>query len=585
MLVRVDGARVTGRGSDLRPGGAGAGDRRRRLARRTARQPGAARPGGCAPADGADLAAVLVGARAARGGRAARTSGGGRRRGAGRRSASRSAHRPADQRALVPALVDGDDAGLDPELAEDFRTTGLTHLLAVSGTNLTLVVGFLLVLARWCGVRGRWLLRRRRGRHRRVRAAGPHRAERAAGRGDGHGRAGRRWAPTAGSGAPGRSGVAVVVLLLVDPGLAVSVGLRAVGAGHRRHPAARAGLARRPGAVAAAVAGRGGRGAGRGPAGLHAGGRRASPARSAWSRWPPTCSSRRRSGRPPCSGSAGGLRRAGLAARLGRLLGTRRRLVRRLDRRGRRPRAPPCRRRRWAGAPGCCRSSLLTVLWSSRSRWRRRALLRRPATGARLLRAARGRRAGAAARPRAGRRTAGCWWRATSARATRSCCDAGPDAAVVVDAGPDPAAVDGCLDRLGIDAGAAGGAHPLPRRPRRRAGRGARRPAGRGGRDHPLRTRRRRARRSATVGRGRAGAGPRRRTATTARSATSPCRCSGRRRTSPDDGPGDGSAANDASVVLLVEVRGVRMLLTGDMEPAGPGRAGAAPARAAASTC
>ncbi|GAA1793310.1 ComEC/Rec2 family competence protein [Nocardioides hankookensis] len=68
------------------------------------------------------------------------------------------AHRPADQRALVPALVDGDDAGLDEALSDDFRTTGLTHLLAVSGTNLTLVVGFLLVLARWAGLRGRALL-------------------------------------------------------------------------------------------------------------------------------------------------------------------------------------------------------------------------------------------------------------------------------------------------------------------------------------------------------------------------------------------------------------------------------------------
>jgi len=67
------------------------------------------------------------------------------------------AHRPATQRALVPALVDGDDAAVDDALAEDFRTTGLTHLLAVSGTNLTLVVGFLLVLARWCGMRGRAL--------------------------------------------------------------------------------------------------------------------------------------------------------------------------------------------------------------------------------------------------------------------------------------------------------------------------------------------------------------------------------------------------------------------------------------------
>jgi competence protein ComEC len=67
------------------------------------------------------------------------------------------AHRPASQQALVPALVDGDDAGMPPGLVEDFRTTGLTHLTAVSGTNLTLVVGFLLVVARWVGVRGRWL--------------------------------------------------------------------------------------------------------------------------------------------------------------------------------------------------------------------------------------------------------------------------------------------------------------------------------------------------------------------------------------------------------------------------------------------
>ena len=67
------------------------------------------------------------------------------------------ARRPLEQRSLVPALVDGDDGEVPEALAEDFRTTGLTHLLAVSGTNLTLLVGFLLLLARWCGVRGRWL--------------------------------------------------------------------------------------------------------------------------------------------------------------------------------------------------------------------------------------------------------------------------------------------------------------------------------------------------------------------------------------------------------------------------------------------
>ena len=60
-------------------------------------------------------------------------------------------------RALVPSLVVGDDSELDPALADDFRTTGLTHLLAVSGTNLTLLVGFLLVFGRWCGLRGRWM--------------------------------------------------------------------------------------------------------------------------------------------------------------------------------------------------------------------------------------------------------------------------------------------------------------------------------------------------------------------------------------------------------------------------------------------
>ena len=65
--------------------------------------------------------------------------------------------RPADQAALVPALVVGDDARVSESLATDFRTTGLTHLMAVSGTNLTLMVGFLLLLARWAGVRGRGL--------------------------------------------------------------------------------------------------------------------------------------------------------------------------------------------------------------------------------------------------------------------------------------------------------------------------------------------------------------------------------------------------------------------------------------------
>ncbi len=65
---------------------------------------------------------------------------------------------PEAERALVPALVDGDDSQMPADVAADFRTTGLTHLLAVSGANLTLMLSFLLTTARWCGVRGRWLL-------------------------------------------------------------------------------------------------------------------------------------------------------------------------------------------------------------------------------------------------------------------------------------------------------------------------------------------------------------------------------------------------------------------------------------------
>lgn len=67
------------------------------------------------------------------------------------------ADRPAEPRALVPALVVGDTTAMTPEMKEMFVTTGLTHLTAVSGANLTLLLGFVLVVVRWLGVRGRWL--------------------------------------------------------------------------------------------------------------------------------------------------------------------------------------------------------------------------------------------------------------------------------------------------------------------------------------------------------------------------------------------------------------------------------------------
>jgi competence protein ComEC len=68
---------------------------------------------------------------------------------------------PPEERGLLPGLVDGDTAGLDPVLTERFRVAGLTHLVAVSGTNCSIMVGALLLVLRrararpgWCAIAG-----------------------------------------------------------------------------------------------------------------------------------------------------------------------------------------------------------------------------------------------------------------------------------------------------------------------------------------------------------------------------------------------------------------------------------------------
>ncbi|MDR1355642.1 MAG: ComEC/Rec2 family competence protein [Propionibacteriaceae bacterium] len=63
----------------------------------------------------------------------------------------------SEQAGLVPALVVGDVSQLPSTLVAAFRATGLSHLTAVSGTNLTLLLAFVLLLARYAGARGWWL--------------------------------------------------------------------------------------------------------------------------------------------------------------------------------------------------------------------------------------------------------------------------------------------------------------------------------------------------------------------------------------------------------------------------------------------
>ncbi|PZG00668.1 ComEC/Rec2 family competence protein [Micromonospora deserti] len=63
---------------------------------------------------------------------------------------------PEAQGGLLPGLVVGDTSRLLPSVEEDFLATGMTHLNAVSGSNVAIVVGAVLLIARWARA-GPWL--------------------------------------------------------------------------------------------------------------------------------------------------------------------------------------------------------------------------------------------------------------------------------------------------------------------------------------------------------------------------------------------------------------------------------------------
>ena len=64
---------------------------------------------------------------------------------------------PAAPGGLLPSLVVGDESLLPDRTREHLRVTGLAHLTAVSGANVAIVLGAVLLVARWLGVRGRGL--------------------------------------------------------------------------------------------------------------------------------------------------------------------------------------------------------------------------------------------------------------------------------------------------------------------------------------------------------------------------------------------------------------------------------------------
>ncbi|MBB1484802.1 ComEC/Rec2 family competence protein [Tessaracoccus sp. MC1865] len=68
------------------------------------------------------------------------------------------AHSPPRQAALVPSLVVGDTSAVDAAMRDEFQVTALTHLMAVSGANLTLMLSVVLAAVRGLGLRG-WSVR------------------------------------------------------------------------------------------------------------------------------------------------------------------------------------------------------------------------------------------------------------------------------------------------------------------------------------------------------------------------------------------------------------------------------------------
>ncbi|MDQ6657987.1 MAG: ComEC/Rec2 family competence protein [Actinomycetota bacterium] len=65
----------------------------------------------------------------------------------------RSAVLGGDAAGLLPGLVVGDTGGIDDRLTTDAKTTGLTHLVAVSGSHFALVCGGVILLLRQFGRR------------------------------------------------------------------------------------------------------------------------------------------------------------------------------------------------------------------------------------------------------------------------------------------------------------------------------------------------------------------------------------------------------------------------------------------------
>ncbi|TSC59784.1 MAG: competence protein ComEC [Candidatus Peregrinibacteria bacterium Greene0416_62] len=63
---------------------------------------------------------------------------------------------PEPEAALITGLLTGERRGFSKRLLDDFSTTGLTHLVAISGTNVTIIIGILGGLLFWLPLKWRF---------------------------------------------------------------------------------------------------------------------------------------------------------------------------------------------------------------------------------------------------------------------------------------------------------------------------------------------------------------------------------------------------------------------------------------------
>lgn len=63
---------------------------------------------------------------------------------------------PADAAGLIPGLVIGDTSLTPGDLSAAMKVTGMSHLSAVSGSNVAIVLGTVVLLCRWTGLARRW---------------------------------------------------------------------------------------------------------------------------------------------------------------------------------------------------------------------------------------------------------------------------------------------------------------------------------------------------------------------------------------------------------------------------------------------